>query len=264
MSAADSPGILLWPGLGASRSYFAAVADALPGRAVAVDPPGCGPGAAPLDPPTYEQLLGIARDLVARHDCRAVVGHSLGAYIAASLAADPPDGLSAAVLIDGGFLSARDMAELGMPLLAGRGELVSWLEANRLRFHDWDTATAQLATLICSQPTPALAAYVREVFGEVDGEICELGVPERMADLLLATLERDVRAPAAALKIPTLLIACGLPDERRTLRQSAWQTFAEASPMIELEVYEEWGHNPVLQDPAAAGAVIGSWLAEHV
>jgi pimeloyl-ACP methyl ester carboxylesterase len=75
------PELLLWPGLGSTGAYFAGVAGALPGRAVAADPPGFG-GLAPLEPCTFEHLIDVARATVAERGCSAMVGHSLGGWVA--------------------------------------------------------------------------------------------------------------------------------------------------------------------------------------
>jgi pimeloyl-ACP methyl ester carboxylesterase len=56
--------------------------------------------------------------------CQAIVGHSVGGYVAAGVAANPPPELRAAMLIDRGFLDACDFAELGMPTTAGRAPLI--------------------------------------------------------------------------------------------------------------------------------------------
>jgi len=257
------PGILLWPGLGSIGAYFTSVAQALPGRGVAVDPPGFGRSAPPHSW-TYERLLEAAAALVEACGCRAMVGHSLGAYLTVGVAAEPPAGLRAAVLIDGGFMDARGMAELGMPVTAGRTELVAWLQTNALRFANWETAIRELAAMVGGAPTPALEAYARELFVEADGEIRDPSPPDRIADTLLAVLDQDVRALAQRIAIPTLLIACAQPAERRPLRESAWRALADASPLIELHVAEGWGHNPILQDPEASSSLIAQWLGPHL
>jgi pimeloyl-ACP methyl ester carboxylesterase len=258
-----APGIVLWPGLGATSAYFASIAESLPGCAVAVDPPGFG-RSPPLDLLTYTGLVDLATALVSSRGARAIVGHSLGAHVAAGVGCDPPAGLRAVVLIDGGFIDAAGLAELGMPASSGRAELVSWLEANTLRFTSWDAAIAGLAEMIGGERTPALEAYVRELLVEVDGEIRNPAPPTRMADLILAVLRQDVRALARDLKVPTLLVACGKPEQHRATREPAWRAFADASPLITLHVAEQWGHNPVLQDSAAASTLIAAWLREHL
>ena len=113
------------------------------------------------------------------------------------------------MLIDGGFLTAPDFTELGMPVLSDRTELAAWMQSNELCFPDWATATRRLAEMVSADVTPALKAYVHEVMVEVDGEVREAASPEQMADLLLAVVCQDVVALARRLRVPTLLIACG-------------------------------------------------------
>ena len=257
------PGILLWPGLGSTAAYFASVVAALPGRAVAVDPPGFGASPA-LDPCTYDQLVDLARAAADEQGCTAMVGHSLGAYVALGVGCDPPAALQALVLIDGGFMTPSDLAELGMPVLSGRAELVAFMEANQLRFPDWVSASRQIAELLCAEASPAVEAYIREALVEVDGEVREPPVAQQAADLLLAVAEEDVVSLGPSLKVPTLLIACGQPSSHRPLREKAWQTFVGASPLVELHVADEWGHNPVLQAPEALSALIANWLTAHI
>ena len=257
------PGVLLWPGLGATSAYFRSLAPALPGRAVVVDPPGFG-RSAPPPAYSYQRLVDAAARVIEVCGCRAIVGHSLGAYVAAGVAGEPPAGLRAAVLIDGGFLDAKGMAGLGMPVTAGRAQLIAWLEANTPRFPDWETAIRELATMFGSAPTPALEAYLRALFTEADGEIRDLTPPDRMADLILAVFDQDVRALAARVAVPALLIACGVPAERRPIREQAWRAFAGASPLVELHVAEDWGHNPILQDPEGSSHLIANWLQRHL
>ncbi len=192
------------------------------------------------------------------------MGHSLGGYVALGLAANPTAELRAAVLIDGGFLSAEDYVQLGMPVTSGRAELAAWLDANGPRFPDWDTAFGQLAAMIGGDVTPALEGYVRDVFVETDGEVRQRARPERMADLLLGVVDHDACARAERIELPTLLIACGQPPERRAIRERAWTALATASPLIELQVVEDWYHNPILQDPERASSMIVGWLQAHL
>jgi pimeloyl-ACP methyl ester carboxylesterase len=257
------PGVLLWPGMGWTSGYFAGVASALAGRVVAVDPPGFGLS----EPPAayaFQTLLEQAAAVLKACDCHAVVGHSLGANIAVGLAAAPPPGLRAAVLIDGGFLDAAGLAQLGMPATASRAELVEWMAANELRFPDWASAIGQLAAMIGTTPTPAIEAYLRGLLIERDGEICDPSVPDRLADMLLAVLEANAPALAPNVAVPTLLLACGQPPEHRAERQAAWERFAGDSPMIEVVVAEQWGHNPILQAPTESSELIGGWLRSRL
>jgi pimeloyl-ACP methyl ester carboxylesterase len=257
------PETLLWPGLGATGAYFAGLAGKLPGRAVAADPPGFGTSA-PIEPCTFEGLVKVARATVGDRGCAAMVGHSLGAYVALGVGCDPPEGLRAIVLIDGGFLKARDFVALGMPVLAGRTELVGWLQSNGLRFPDWGTAVRELALMETAEITPTFEAYAHEILVEVDGEIRATSSSEQLAETLLAVMDADILALGAALKVPTLLVACGEPLASRRVREDAWQEFVAASPRVELHLEDGWAHNAVMQDPDGTASMIGAWLRAHM
>jgi pimeloyl-ACP methyl ester carboxylesterase len=257
------PSILLWPGLGSTSAYFAAVAGSLPGRVIAVDPPGFGRSPA-LDRYTFEGLVELAAAVAEACECWAIVGHSLGANLVVGVAADPPPGLRGAVLLDGGFTDAPGLAELEMPVRAGRDALIAWMQTNAMRFADWESAVAELGRMIGSGPGEAVETYVRDVFVEVDGEIREAAPPDRLADLVLVVMDQDVVARATQIRVPTLLIASGQPAERRAYRERAWRRFAEASPLIELQVVDAWTHNAILQDPTASTRLIASWLQLHL
>jgi pimeloyl-ACP methyl ester carboxylesterase len=257
------PGILLWPGLGSTGAYFNAAGAFLPGRLVAVDPPGFGSSPAPRAY-SYEYLVKRASVALGECDCRAMLGHSLGADIALGVAAEPPAGLRAVVLVDGGYMDEATRAALGLPTAAGRTELIAWMRENSLRFADWDEALRDLAGMLGAERSPVIEAYLREVLTEVDGEIVETAPPERVADLFSAVVHQDFAALARRVAVPTLLIACGQPPQSRVHKEPAWQAFADASPLIELHVAADWGHNPLLQDPQAATSIVSNWLRTHI
>jgi pimeloyl-ACP methyl ester carboxylesterase len=253
------PGVLLWPGLGSTGAYYESLVAELPLRAVAVDPPGHG-GSAGLEPCTFERLLEMAGAVVQECGCVAVVGHSLGACVAVGLACAPPDGLRSAVLLDGGFMEAKEMAAYGMPITEGRAALAKWLADGVLTFSSWDDAVREVGALMKCEESDAFAAYVHDVLIEVDGEVRERVTPERAADLILATFDHDARALAKELTIPTLLLASGEPAEQRVPRQAAWEEFASASPLVKLHVEDGWAHNPIFQQPAVLASMIASWI----
>ncbi|MGH9114918.1 MAG: alpha/beta fold hydrolase [Acidimicrobiales bacterium] len=257
------PGVLLWPGLGSTGAYFAGVAPRLAGRTVAVDPPGSG-GSPALDPCTYERLVELARKVIDDRGCTAMVGHSLGAYVAFGVGCRPPEGLRAVVLIDGGFMRGTDMVALGMPVLSARADLLAWLRSNELRFPDWGSTVSKLTDLVGAEATPAFEAYLHEVFVEVDGEVGQVTSRDRVADLLIAVFGCDAMAQGRALEVPTLLLACGQPLATRPVREQAWQAFVDAYPSVELQVADDWGHNAIWQAPEASSKLIADWLRDHV
>lgn len=260
------PGILLWPGMGFTGAYFADSAPFLPGRLVWVDPPGWGRSAVPSSY-GYEQLVGLAAEALRVCDCRAMVGHSLGADIALGVAGDPPPGLRAIVLVDGGYLEPSERIELGGPAATDREAMVASMREAEARFPDWETAQAAMAEFIgTDELTPATEAAFRESLTETDGEVREAAPPERSADLLISITTDPIgpAARAATVRVPTLLIAAGLPAENRAIKQRAWERFAASSPLIELHAAEGWNHHPLLVAPQECAAVISAWLTPHL
>jgi pimeloyl-ACP methyl ester carboxylesterase len=155
----------------------------------------------------------------------AMVGHSLGGDIALGVADDPPPGLRAVVLVDGGYLEPMDRVELGAPDAADREAMVASMRENEARFPDWETARGEIAKFVGTEElTPETEAAFRESLTEIDGELREAAPPERAADLLMsiASAAIDVRTRAAAVCVPTLLIAAGQPPESREIKQRAW------------------------------------------
>ena len=256
-------GILFWPGLGSTGAYFSAIAPLLPGRVLAADPPGFGRSPPPAAY-SYEGLVDAARAVIVACGCRALVGHSLGADLALGVANEPPASLKAVVLIDGGYMGAATRGALGLPTDASRAELTAWMAENGPRFPDWDAAIREVGAMWDAAATPEVEAAVRDAFVEVDGEVRQGAPPDRLADLLLAFLHQDIDDRARGTRVPTLLMACGHPPERAAIKRTAWEAFARASPLIDVRVVDEWGHNPPLQDPAGAARVVAEWLGPYL
>jgi pimeloyl-ACP methyl ester carboxylesterase len=171
------------------------------------------------------------------------------------------------VLVDGGYLEQADRVALGAPDAGDRDAVVASMREGEARFPDWETARGEFAKFVGTEElTPAAEAAFRELLTETDGELREVAPPERSADLLMsvANAEIDARARAAAVSVPTLLIAAGQPPESREIKQRAWERFAAASPLIELHVAEDWGHNALLASTDECAAVISAWLSPHM
>jgi pimeloyl-ACP methyl ester carboxylesterase len=180
-----------------------------------------------------------------------MVGHSLVGDIALGVADDPPPGLLAVVLVDGGYLEPADRVELGAPDAGDREAMVASMREAEARFPDWETARGEIAKFVGTEElTPETEAAFRESLTEIDGELREAAPPERAADLLMSITSAaiDVRARAAAVRVPTLLIAAGQPPESREIKQRAWERFASATPLTELHVAEDWGSQRTARD----------------
>jgi pimeloyl-ACP methyl ester carboxylesterase len=259
----SSPGVLLWPGLGATGGYFSLVAERLAPRTVAADPPGTGSSPA-IENCTFEQMVSAAVGLIGALGCQAMVGHSLGADLAVGVATDPPPGLGAVVLVDGGYVDAKTRGELGMPSVAERETVAQFVQQNATSFADWETAYRELAEVLGTDVTAAVEAFVRDEYEEVDSEIRSAVREEILVDHLVATWRVNIAERAAKIAVPTLLIACGEPAELATIKRSAWERFAAASRLVDVYVAEGWGHNPFVQDPESSSQLVADWLRARV
>jgi len=183
------------------------------------------------------------------------------------VADDPPPGLRAVVLVDGGYLEPSDRIELGVPDGADREEMVAFMREAEARFPDWESARDAIAKLVGTEElTPVTETAFRETLTEVDGELREATPPERSADMLISFMTHPigVAARAATVRVPTLLIAADLPLEVRAIKQRAWERCAAASPLIELRVAEGRNHHVLLGVPRECTALMSAWLSPHL
>lgn len=204
-----------WPGAGrpivgihgltASHLNFVAIAERLAGRRplVAFDLRGRGDSDKPDGPYGIAQH---ARDVAAAMralglGASPVIGHSMGAYIAAALAADAPELVSSVLLLDGGFLPPLPPAVPAEVLLASvlatlTGRLSErW--PSREAYRDWWRAQPIFAP---GDWSPWLDEYIDNDLG-ADGraKAFEPGVRVDFYDMargeVVAERLRRVRAP---------------------------------------------------------------------
>lgn len=106
-ASAEAEPVVAVHGITSNSRAWLAVARALGDRASLIAPDLRGRGASRTLPPPYG-MEAYARDVLALLDHRGIergvlVGHSLGAYVVARLAADHPDRVRALLLVDGGL-----------------------------------------------------------------------------------------------------------------------------------------------------------------
>lgn len=206
-----------------SRSWIA-VARELDGRATLVAVDLRGRGASNALPPPYG-LAAHARDTLAVLDRleveRAVlVGHSLGAYVVARVAAEHPDRVSAAVLVDGGLrIPGTERVEPQAFLDAFLGPALARLRmrfSSRDQYRDWwRTHPALAGGDVDDHDLNAYADY--DLVGappELRSAVAEEAVRADAADLF------EPGDDAARLTVPaTLLVAPrGLQGEPRPMQ----------------------------------------------
>ena len=241
----DGPGtaepVVAVHGITANSRAWLPVARALEGRAALLAVDLRGRGASSALPPPYG-MEAYARDLLAVLDAcgleRAVlVGHSLGAYAVARLAADRPDRVRAAVLVDGGLTSPGLEEVDPEPFLAAfLGPALARLEltfADREAYHDWwrahpalagsDVADSDLVAYANHDLGGALpelrSTVAREAVRADAHELFEMGKPAHRLTMPVEMLRapRGLQNEPAPMIAPELAAAWadGAPDRRR-------------------------------------------------
>jgi pimeloyl-ACP methyl ester carboxylesterase len=249
-----APSVIALHGITSNGHSWDAVARELGGDAQVIAPDQRGRGDSAQKPGPY----GIARHaddalaLMDEHgiDRALVAGHSMGAYVAARLAADHPDRVSAVVLVDGGL-------PLPVPADADPDELLAVtlgpaIERLALTFEDqeayhrfWrglpaftgnEVADADLAAWADHDlvgQAPELRSSVVEEAVRTDGRDLIADAPTRTA------IER-VSAPGVLLRAPR-----GLQDDENAFIPED-QAAAFSHPTIELREVADTNHYTIL------------------
>jgi len=223
--------VLALHGITANSHAWLAVARSLEGRAELLAPDLRGRGASNHLPPPYG-MESYAADLLAVLDHCGIergvlVGHSLGAYAVARFAADHPERVRAAVLVDGGLtLPEIDQVEDPEAFLQGfLGPALARLEltfATRAAYHAWWRAHPAFADADVEDPDlvayadhdlagepPALRSSVAKDAVRADaGELFEIGKPAHRLSIPVEML----RAPRGLQNDPSPMIPAALAD----------------------------------------------------
>ncbi len=228
-------------------------------RVIALDLPGFGysPMAAePISMAGYAQLLdGLLAELDI--DAAAVVGNSMGGFIAAELAISHPQRVERLVLVSAAGISTRGNArtERALPrvqrtervLAAGGAWMASRSDAvtrrPRLREATMHVVAAHPGRL----PAPLAAEQLRGA-----------GKPGFMG-ALEAILDYDVRERLGQIACPTLIV-WGERDRLISVRDA--DVFAELIPNSRKVVFADTGHVAMLERPDAFNALLDGFLRE--
>jgi pimeloyl-ACP methyl ester carboxylesterase len=234
-------------------------------RVITLDLPGFGYSPMPADPHrpgTGISISGYAR-LLDRLlgelgiDAAAVVGNSMGGFIAAELAIAFPQRVERLVLISAAGVSTTNhrgstravpvLARLNLAL-ATAGTWVatkSDVLARRARLRD------VLLNVVVRHPSRLPAALAAE-------QLRGAGKPGFLQGLE-AVLHYDVRERLPEIACPTLIV-WGEGDRLIPVRDA--DVFAELIPDSRKVIFEDTGHMAMLERPAAFNALLEDFLAE--
>ena len=252
--AGQGPPVVLLHGLASQRRFWNLVAPHLAGLPVlAVDQRGHGDSDRPAD--GYEPA-SCAGDLAPALDAlgwsRAVlVGHSWGATVAATFAAEHPERTLALVMIDGGFTSPGDIP-------VDRATVRRRLEPPRIALDPAELEAMLREHAPGGRWSPEIAAAVLPIF-EVgtDGVArARLGFDDHMA-IVDTLLDHDPAALLARVRCPTWLVSCeGGDSEWAAMKAAALDRVGEVLPRARSFRWSEAVHDVPLQWPALVAGLI--------
>jgi pimeloyl-ACP methyl ester carboxylesterase len=258
LEAGEGPDVLLLHGLGASGLVYSRNIEALAqtNHVTALDLPGHGESADPGPPYDAESGMRLLSAFI-EQEMRppvAVVGNSLGGFLAGLVAAERPDLVDRVALLSApgfsGSLGWR-LRMLALPLAPRLAAVDSPLRARSMLrgiLHDRALATDELARRIANER--ASRGSRRAIEGSVRAGIGLRGMRDW----------RSHSARLAGIAQPTLLV-WGAQD--RIVPPSVGRAASRLLPHASLHVLERCGHWPQFEQPTTVNALLGAFLNGH-
>jgi pimeloyl-ACP methyl ester carboxylesterase len=244
--------ILLLHGLASQRRFWNLVATDLAGRPVcALDQRGHGDSD---KPDTGYDLTTVATDAATALDAlgwsrAVVVGHSWGAAVATTLAAEHPERVLAVVCIDGGFMTP--------PSDVPRADARKLLEPPRFAIPPEDLPALLRSGSLAPWWSDAVEAAVLPIFGVGDDGLARARLTfERHMMIVDGLLDYDIEDVLPRVAVPCWLLAA-LGDDEWSQRKPAALEHAE-SLLARPRAFGLRGavHDVPLQWPALVAGVV--------
>ncbi len=241
----DGAPVVFLHGLGGTHRYWTAAGgeEHLPGGSALVDLFGFGYSRRPLTRYTLDKHVSALEATLSLNEPIVLVGHSLGAAIAAAYAARHPANVEALVL-------------MSLPAYGGRRRALRWL---RRRPRGWFFTNMALTVVTCILTRrvfgPVLPYLIRDVPREVARDLVEHNFMSSTTSLWNVLYRRDPRIDVAALPddLPVTFIhgtddgTAPIDEVRRLVSgRPAWR-------LIELDGVD---HHPWLRDPVTCAEAI--------
>lgn len=225
-------------------------------RAIALDLPGFGDSPQPswkIDIPAYGRLLHDFCEKLRIDRSPALIGNSMGGFIASEAVIEQPGRFERLVLVSAaGVTYARARSEPAAML----GRLAQMTGPVLARFNRLGLVRPRARNIAFR----GLFRYPDRLRPELLWEQVEPALRSPgTADALRALFGYDVRDRLPEIEIPTLLV-WGFND--RIVPVQAALSYRRRIPGSRLEIFERTGHLPQLERPARFNALVDEFLAE--
>jgi pimeloyl-ACP methyl ester carboxylesterase len=228
-------------------------------RVITLDLPGFGYSPMPAQPISISDYARLLDRLLGELaiDAAAVVGNSMGGFIAAELAIAFPQRVERLVLISAAGVSttAHPGSTRAVPVLRRLDPALArggaWVAAKSDVLARRARVREALLNVVVRHPSrlpPALAA----------AQLRGAGKPGFLQGLQ-AVLDYDIRGRLPEIACPTLIV-WGDGDRLISVRDA--DVFAELIPNSRKVIFEDTGHMAMLERPAAFNALLEDFLAE--
>ncbi len=228
-------------------------------RVIALDLPGFGRSPMPSEPISISGYARMLDALLGKLgvDAAAVVGNSMGGFVAAELAIAFPQRVERLVLVSAAGLSTygdpRGLRALGQMRRVERiiATYAGWVAAHSDTVAGRRVLRNAILGLVAAHPSQLSAPLAAE-------QVRGAGKPGFVQGLA-ANLEYDFSHRLGEIVCPTLIV-WGDRDRVITVRDAA--RFAELIPGSRKVVFEDTGHVAMLERPAEFNALLAEFLAE--
>jgi pimeloyl-ACP methyl ester carboxylesterase len=224
-------------------------------RAIALDLPGFGESPMPewpIDVPAFGRLISQFCDALGIERLAALVGNSLGGFVATEAVLNDPRRFAKLVLVDAAGLSLVNASQRQVNAISKALRLaVPRLATPRRTWFARPRGRRVAFGGLIHEPERMAPALLRE---QIEPGLNSLG----LADALASMVGYDTRERLREIETPTLIV-WGRNDRLVPIR--AAYAYQRRIPHAELEIIHQAGHLPMLERPREFNALLDDFLS---
>jgi pimeloyl-ACP methyl ester carboxylesterase len=225
-------------------------------RAVALDLPGFGDSPMPsweIDMPAYGRLLHDFCEKLGIDRCAALVGNSMGGFVATEAVIDQPERFERLVLVSAAGVTYARARNEPVAVLARLGQMVGPAAARFNRAGIVRPRARRLAFRGVFHYPDRLRPEL--LWEQIEPAMRSPGFP----DALRALMGYDTRERLPEIEIPTMIV-WGFNDRLTPVRAAL--RYQRLIPRSRLEIFDRTGHVPQLERPERFNRLLEEFLAE--